>query len=184
MGSWLRSSLSPAAYNHVVYGKGAWVFHMLRMMLRDPAAKDPDARFAAFLRGLLEEFRHKPLTNLALQRAVEKVMTPAMDLEGSRSMEWFFDQWVSNTGIPRYKVEFDVRQRGERFLVRGKLKQAGVLETFTAPVPLYAPRAGAKPLLLGTVVTTGAETPFEFTLSFRPRRLLIDPNNTLLCVVE
>jgi hypothetical protein len=184
LGYRLRSSRSPAAYTNVVYGKGTWVFHMLRQLMREPGAKDPDARFARLLRGLAENYRHKPFSTEDLEREIERMMTKQMDLEGSGSMDWFFDQWVRATGIPRYSVEFDVRPRGQQFVVRGKLKQRGVPEPFVAAVPLYAPRSGAKPLLLGRVITSGAETHFEFTLGFRPRRILIDPEATTLCVVE
>jgi hypothetical protein len=192
LGPRLRSSKTAGAYERIFYSKGPWVFHMLRMMLRDSKAPqtsqatDPDERFKQLLRELLETYRHKPLSTDDLQRAVEKVMTPAMDLERNRSMEWFFDQWVRSTGIPRYSVTFDARPTaaGDRFIVRGKLKQGGVADTFTAAVPIYAPRAAGKSVLLGTVVTDGPETSFQFTTRTAPRRLLIDPNRTLLCVTQ
>jgi hypothetical protein len=43
LGSRLDSSRSPEGFEQLVYGKGAWVFHMLREMLREPGAKNPDA---------------------------------------------------------------------------------------------------------------------------------------------
>jgi hypothetical protein len=184
LGYRLRSSKTPNAFQQVVYGKGTWVFHMLRMMLLDPAAKNPDARFAQLLRELVESHRYRTLTTEDLQRAVEKVMTPAMALEGGRSMDWFFDQWVRSSGIPHYSVESTVRPRASGLLVRGTLKQSGVPENFIAAVPLYGVRPGGKPVLLGTVVTSGAETPFQFVSHVRPKRLLIDPQLTLLCVTQ
>lgn len=188
LGYRLRCSRSPAAFDRIVYGKGTWVFHMLRMMLRDPAAAanpaGADARFAQLLQRLLEAHRYHALSTDDLQKAVESVMTPAMALEGGRSMDWFFDQWVRGTGLPRYSVEFTVQPKGAQFVMRGTLKQAGVPETFLAAVPLYAARPGGKPVLLGTVVTSGAETPFQFVTPLRPRRLLIDPQQTLLCQTQ
>ena len=47
-------------------------------------------------------------------------MTPAMDLEGGRSMEWFFEQWVRGTGIPHYRVEFSTHHTDKGEVVRGK----------------------------------------------------------------
>ncbi|MBI3668790.1 MAG: hypothetical protein HY237_03280 [Acidobacteria bacterium] len=184
LGYRLRSSRAPNAYDRVVYDKGAWIFHMLRVMLRDPAGKNPDARFAGLLRSLLESHRYRTLTTEDLQRAVEKVMTPTMALEGGRSMDWFFDQWVRASGIPRYSVEFTVRPGAEGFVVRGRLKQSDVPETFIAAVPLYATRPGGKPVLLGTVVTSGERTPFQFVSRVAPKRLLIDSQLTLLCMTE
>jgi hypothetical protein len=190
LGYRLRSSKSPGGFTQVIYSKGTWIFHMLRTMLRDPAAKNPDARFHALLQNILRDFRHRGLSTEDFRREIEKVMTPAMALEGGRSMEWFFDQWVGNQGIPRYAVEFTARPpaaAGERFVIRGKLKQRGVPESFVAAVPIYAPRAATtegRPVLLGTVVTSGAETAFTFTARTAPKKLLIDPYFTLLCVVE
>jgi hypothetical protein len=181
LGYRLRSSKTPAGYERIVYEKGAWVFHMLRMMLRDPAAKNPDDRFSRLLRSLIESRRFRPVSTDDLQRAVEAVMTPQMALEGRRSMDWFFDQWVRGTGIPRYSVEFTSKPQGKGFLVRGTLKQADVPDSFLAPVPLYVSRAGGKPVLLGTVVASGPETSFRFTSTVAPKKLLVDPQMTLLC---
>jgi aminopeptidase N len=113
-------------------------------------------------------------------------MTPAMDLEGTRSMDWFFDQWVRSTGIPHYSVEFQVKPHDQEFLVTGKLMQRGVDEVFTEPVPLYGtrPGPGAKMEKLGVVVTNGTETRFRFVTKSRPVKIMIDPRNTVLCIAN
>lgn len=184
-GSRLRSSKSRSGYNRVIYGKGTWVFHMLRMMLREPAAKNPDARFARFLAVLVEDYRYKALSNEGLQRAAEKVMTPAMALEGGKSLDWFFDQFVHSTGIPKYEVEFSAKaQPNGTFLLKGKLKQSGVPANFIASVPIYLPRVSGKSVLLGNVVTNGAETSFQYTVRAAPKKLLIDPHLTLLAITD
>ncbi len=155
-------------------------------------ASEPDERFTNFLQSLTANYRHRALTTADLQREVEKVMPSEMDLEGTRktagrpgALDWFFDEWVRGTGIPKYSVQFDVKPQGDRFIVRGKLKQSGVPTSFIAPVPIYAPRAaGGKPVLLGNIVTNGAETPFQFTVRAAPKKLLIDANLKLLCLTE
>ena len=55
--------------------------------------------------------------------AAVAVMTQTPGRPGA--MDWFFDEWVRDSGIPKYFVEFDVKPAGERFVVRGKLKQNG-----------------------------------------------------------
>lgn len=180
LGRRLDSARTPRAYEAVIYGKGTWVMHMIREMLRDPAARDSDARFRALLSSTLREYRFKPLSTDDFERAVEQQMTPAMDVEGTHSMKWFFDQWVRATGIPRYSVEFEAKARGDEFVVSGKLEQTGVDDVFTALVPIYGARAGQKPQKLGVVVTIGPETRFRFVSRFRPTRLVIDPHSTLL----
>ena len=186
-GTRLNSSRSPNAYNVVVYSKGTWIIHMLREMLRQPAAargKDPDARFTALLRTLAANYAQKPLTTADLQREVEAVMTKSMDLESGHSMEWFFAEYVRGTGIPHYKVEFTAKHTEKGYQVRGKLLQGGVPESFIAPVPLYASTGVGRTVYLGTVTATGAETPFSFTSTVDPHKLLIDPHMTLLCVAD
>jgi len=188
LGYRLRSADAPGAYANIVYGKGTWVWHMLRTMLRDTRAANPtgnpDARFHTLLRRMLENYRYKGISTGDLRREVEKLMTKEMDLEEDGTMTWFFEQWVKATGIPRYAVRYDVRPRGQGFVVRGTLRQTDVPEVFTAAVPIYATRQGGRPVLLGRVITLGQETAFEFTVPFRPAQLQIDPNLTLLRNVE
>jgi hypothetical protein len=185
LGFRLNSSVNPIGYEEIIYAKATWVFHMLHMMLRDPQSKDPDARFVALLRGLAESHSDAALTTGDLQSAVEKVMLPTMDLEGGHSMDWFFDQYVRGTGIPQYKVDFTVQHAaGEQFVVKGALHQSNVPADFLARVPLYVTYLGGKPILLGYVTTSGADTSFRFTTHVSPKHILIDPDLTLLAEVN
>src|SRR5271166_1017122 len=187
IGRRLTSSHSPEAYNVVVYAKGTWILHMLREMLRQPGAangKDPDARFIALLHTLVAKYARSALTTADFQREVESVMTPRMDLEGGRSMEWFFAEYVRGTGIPHYKVQFTSRHTEKGVQIHGQLLQSGVPRSFIAPVPIYASTGIGRTVFLGTVVTTGDETNFTFTAPTAPHKLQIDPHMTLLCVSE
>ncbi|MFZ1112498.1 MAG: M1 family aminopeptidase [Candidatus Acidiferrales bacterium] len=177
----LDTSKTPDAYRIIVYEKGAWVIHMLRMMLRDPRKNNPDARFDELLKNTLAEHRFQTLSTAQLENEVQRLMTPSMDLESSRSMDWFFDQWVRQTGIPEYSLSFSLRPRESRFLVEGSLEQRNVAAVFTERVPIYGAPAQGKPVFLGDVVTTGVTTPFRFTARFRPLKLEIDPEHTILC---
>jgi Peptidase family M1 domain len=181
LGFRLRSSINPNGYEELIYPKSTWVFHMLREMLRDPHSPEPDAKFAGLLRSLIEAYREAPLSTEKLQRAVEHVMTPAMDLEGDHSMSWFFDEYVRSTGIPRYKVDFTVEPQGDHFIVKGTLHQTEVPTRFVENVPLYATRAGGKSVYLGHVSTNGPNTRFQFRAAFAPHHIAIDPELTLLC---
>ncbi|MFZ0820753.1 MAG: M1 family aminopeptidase [Candidatus Acidiferrales bacterium] len=181
LGYRLRSSLNLDGYDEVTYAKATWVFHMIRMMLRNTSAKDPDERFVALIRSLTESHQRGFLTTADLQGALEKTMLPAMNLEGDHSMEWFFDEWVRATGIPHYKVEFTVQKSGEEYVVKGSLNQSDVPSTFLESVPLYTQNALGKPELLGHVTTSGEKTSFRFVTRFAPKRILVDPFKTLLC---
>ena len=184
LGNRLISSKSPTGFEEVIYSKGSWVMHMLREMLRQPGAKDPDARFNALLRNLSTKYAYRALSTDDLQHEVEAVMTPAMDLEGGRSMEWFFEQWVRGTGIPHYRVEFSTHQTEKGLVVRGKLHQTEVPHSFIAIVPLYASSGTGHSVFLGAVLAAGPETSFHFAVEASPRKIIIDPQMTLLCTTE
>jgi len=153
---------------------------MLREMLREPGAKNPDARFMGLLRTLQTKYAYRALSAGDLQREIEAVMTPAMEIEGHRSMEWFFANWVRGTGVPHYRVEYSVKHSEKGFIVKGKLLQHGVANSFVAPVPIYSSTGG----YLGRVIAGGPETPFHFVSTREPGKLLIDPQMTLLCAID
>jgi Peptidase family M1 domain len=180
LGTRLNSSRTPEGFESLVYGKGAWVMHMLREMLREPKAKNPDARFMALLGTLRSKYAYRALSTGDLQREVEAVMTPAMAIEGRRSMEWFFSDWVRGTGVPHYKLDYTVKPSDQGFVIKGKLLQTGVAASFVAPVPVYS-RTGA---YLGRVIAGGPETSFRFVAARDPGKLLVDPQMTLLCVAD
>jgi hypothetical protein len=180
LGSRLDSSKTPGGFETVVYSKGTWVFHMIREMLREPKTKNPDARFISFLLTLQKNYAYQALSTMDLQRELEAIMTPAMAIEGRRSMEWFFSDWVRGTGIPHYKLEYTTRRTEKGFAVRGKLRQTEVPDSFVAPVPIYT--AGGA--YLGRIIAGGPETSFHFVSERDPGKLVIDPQMTLLCIAD
>jgi hypothetical protein len=183
LGPRLNSSKSPSGYEEIVYSKGTWIIHMLREMLRQPGSRNPDSRFCALLQTLVTKYAYRALSTDDLQHEVEAVMTPGMDLEGGHSMEWFFEEWVRGTGIPHYRVEFTTHHTEKGYLIRGELLQTGVPRSFIASVPLYAAGAGYG-ALLGTVVTAGPKTTFQFVATVPPHKIVVDPRMTLLCTSE
>ena len=86
--------------------------------------------------------------------------------------------WVRGSGMPHYRIEYSTKQTEKGFVVRGKLLQTGVIDSFVAPVPIYSTGAG----YLGRVIAGGPETTFRFVSARDPGRLQIDPQMTLLCV--
>lgn len=184
LGSRLSAPEFPDPYDVIVYDKGAWVMHMLHVLMRDENSKQPDARFQAFLQSVLTDYKYRPLTTDEFEKEAEKEMTPAMDLDGSGNLRWFFDQWVKNTGVPRYKVKFATKPYKNGVLVYGTLSQEDVDESFVARVPLYEVAGRGKLSLLGNVVTSGELTHFHFVARSRPERIAIDPHLTVLCVTN
>src|SRR5215475_3204152 len=180
LGNRLTSSKAPEGFELVIYSKGAWIIHMIREMLRQPGSKNPDARFQAFLQKLYSKYGYHALSTDDLKHELDAVMTPAMDLDGNHSMEWFIEDWVRGTGVPHYRIEYSTKRTEKGFAVKGKLVQTRVPRGFVAPVPIYS--AGGT--YLGRVIAGGEETPFHFTVASDPGKLQIDPQMTLLCVID
>lgn len=180
LGNRLSSSKSQEGFEIVVYSKGAWVIHMIREMLRQSGTRTPDAKFQSFLQNLYKKYQYRALSTIDLQHELEAVMTPAMDLDGNHSMEWFMEDWIRGTGVPHYKIEYSTKRSEKGFIVRGKLLQSRVPRGFVAPVPIYS--AGGS--YLGRVIASGDETQFHFTAAADPGKLQVDPQMTVLCVVD
>jgi len=180
LGLRLNTSQVPDAYNTVIYDKGTWVIHMLRELLRDPTAPDPDSRFFADLRGFRERFEGRLATSADLQRAFETRLPTALDLTQDGRLSWFFHEWLDSTELPRYQLG-NVRWSDERGLrrVTGTLRQLEVADSFLMPVPLFL-SDGTTRVPLGRVVVEGHAAEFSFTTAARGTTLLIDPENSIL----
>jgi len=117
-------------YQALVYEKGAWVLHMLRMMMLDLSTAKDD-RFSAMLRDYHDLYAGRSATTDEFRAVVEKHV--------GAPMNWFFDQWVMGTALPTYHVAWkseptdDGRQR-----VRFRVTQEGVPADFQAWVLVSA----------------------------------------------
>jgi hypothetical protein len=183
LGIRLSSSLAPEGYGAVVYTKGPWVVHMLRELFRDPKTGSDQTFFRA-LGELARRGETTPLTTDLLQKQLESVLPAHADLEETQKLDWFFQQWVYATGVPHYALTWQVRGRaGADLRVEGRIEQTGVPEDFLMPVPVYA-RTGKQLRRLGRVVVTGTSVAFRFPVAQSPDELVLDPQRTVLAVLE
>ena len=167
----LRSAKFPGAYRAVVYGKGAWIIHMLRGVIGDEA-------FFALLRGLLERNSGDTVTTDDFRQQVAGVAPSGF---GDEELVNFFEQWVYGTGIPTLSVDFEQRKvsGGHELLV--SLNQAGVPEHFVTRVPVEITlESGA--VLRRYEYTNGSRTQIPVSLENKATRVVIDPEDLLLAV--
>ncbi len=181
LGTRLQSSKHPDGYITLVYEKGAWIFHMLRYLFQD-SSSNSDSRFPVFVKELMKDYGGKLITTADLQRVAEKHMTKGMDLEGNRKLDWFFEEWVYDTGIPTYRLNYSlVPLKDGKVVVKGKILQEDVSESFTMPVEVFAHYTGDREVRVGRVEVSGKETSFRFTLASKPLKVSLDDHHQILC---
>jgi aminopeptidase N len=127
----LNSGKTGNVARFMIYPKGAYILHMLRMMMHD--RKSGDERFIAMMKDFVHSNFNRDVSTEDFKRAVERHMTAQMDLDGNGRMDWFFDEWVYGTEVPRYRFEYTLN--GDT--LTGRVTQSGVSENFKMLVPVY-----------------------------------------------
>ncbi|HYO63988.1 MAG TPA: carboxypeptidase regulatory-like domain-containing protein [Pyrinomonadaceae bacterium] len=127
----LNNAKTAGAYRRLVYPKGAYILHMLRMMMFD--AQTGDERFRRMMQDFIKTHFNKDVSTEDFKRIVEKHITPEMNIQADGKMDWFFDEWVYGTEMPSYR--FDYKITGNT--LSGTLTQSGVSDKFRMLVPLY-----------------------------------------------
>lgn len=185
MGQRIASSeTGRGSYQDLIYSKGGYVLHMLRMQLTDPRNPDPDHLFKDMMQDYCKTFDNKPASTEDFKAIVEKHMTRAMDLDGNHKMDWFFNQYVYGTGIPQYKFHASLEPTADgKTHVQGQIARSGVPDTWKDVVAVYA-HIGDKTVLLGTLGVTHPTEPIDVTVGGKFDRLTINDYEDLLADVK
>ncbi len=142
-------------YQNLVYPKGAYILHMVRMMMWTP--KEGDGRFMDTMHDFLSTYRLQAATTEDFKAIVEKHMSPAMDLDRNHRMDWFFNQYVYGTDLPNYHFESELTQIGDKSSIHFKLTQSGVGEDFKMLVPIYLELSDGRVMHLGAATIHGSK---------------------------
>jgi len=129
----LNNAKTGGVARFLIYPKGAYILHMLRMMMYQQA-KGGDVRFQEMMKDFVKTHFNQPVSTEDFKAAVEKHMTPEMNVDNNGKMDWFFNQWVYGTQVPAYKLEYKLSSEG---VLNGKLTQSGVSDDFVMLVPIY-----------------------------------------------
>ena len=115
-------------YEDLVYPKGAFILHMIRMMMWTP--KEGDARFKETMHDFVNTYRLQAATTEDFKAIVEKHMSPGMDLEGNHRMDWFFREYVYGTDLPAYHFRGEATPNDAGASLHVMLTQSGVPAEF------------------------------------------------------
>jgi len=188
MGTRLDTSRAGAGnYRRLIYGKGSFVLHMLRMLMYN-AQNDGDARFKAMMHDYVKTYTGRAASTEDFQRIAEKYMPPGMDLDSNHRLDWFFEDWVYGTQLPDYSVSSQFLRDGENVLMDLSLTQRNVDDSFRNAMPIYLELADGRIVRLGTLGIKGNQTTKQRVplgkMKDLPRRALINANFDTLCTID
>lgn len=191
LGVRLLSSHFPEGYEAISYGRGTWLFHMLRTMLQDGATPRPGSRrrlqggtdepFVRALRKVRERYEGKSIGTRELLEVFAEELPSTLRYEGKSSLDWFLAGWVNGTALPKLELKtVKFTEKGNATVVSGTILQKDAPADLVTSVPIYAVFAGTPPLLLGRVFADGKESTFHLSTSARVHKIVLDPYQTIL----
>ena len=151
-----------AAYQSIIFHKGAMVFRMLR----ETMGKE---KFDQLLHSFLEEYRGKNASIDDFEKLASRVAVV--------NLRYFFAQWIEGTGVPEFAVDYQIiRTRAGKFRTRGTVKQS--LDTLRMPVQLLLRTEGDTQTM--TTRIEGKSEDFDFESNGQPLEVVVDPNYRIL----
>ena len=179
MGLRLISPKTENAYQGVTYAKGAYVLQMLRSIMYSP--EDQDKPFIAMMHDFVESHRDKPASTESFKATVERHMSKIMDLQGNGKLDWFFNEWVYGTQVPRYHFEYQLTSADAgRVKLHMTITQSEVDEHFAMLVPVFVD-FGKGMVRIGQVAVAGNSTrTADLILPEKPKNVTLNAYKDIL----
>lgn len=155
-----------AAYQSIVFHKGAMVFRMLR----ENMGKE---KFDQLMHNFLDQYRGKNASIDDFEKLASQI--------AAENLRYFFAQWVESTGVPEFSVDYQIiRTRSGKFRTRGTVKQT--LDALRLPVQLMLRSEGDSQTT--TIRLDGKSEDFDFESNGQPQEVIVDPNYKILRMSE
>ncbi len=190
LGTRLLSSRMPDGYEAINYGRGTWLFHMLRTMLRDAEVQEAghkiqpgsvDEPFVRGLRKIRQRYEGKSISTAEMLEVFAEDLPASLRYQGKKSLDWFLDGWINGTALPRLELKsVKFLQKGQSVIVSGTILQKDAPEDLITSVPVYAAGPGKQMKLLGRVFADGEESTFHVMAPAGTHKIVLDPYATVL----
>jgi len=107
-------------------------------MYADQASGNRDQAFIDMMHDFMESHHDSPASTESFKAIAEKHMTKLMDLQKNGRLDWFFNEWVYGTHVPRYHLKYDVQPGdGGNVKVHVEIAQSEVDDQFAMFVPVF-----------------------------------------------
>jgi hypothetical protein len=169
LGDRLNAENTPTGYR-LVYTKGGYVLHTLRMLLRDFARGD-DSRFMAMMHDYVDTWRGKNASTADFEAIVDKHF--------GRDMSWFFRRYVYGTEVPDVEIRYSVTGAGTDQALNIEIAQKGVSPDSITWMPVVV--TTEKATTFGNLVVTGATAQGKIPLPAPLKSVEFNPLNAVLC---
>lgn len=140
-------------YRDLVYPKGAYILHMIRVLSWTP--KTGDQWLMETLQDFVNTYRGQPASTEDFKAILEKHMTPAMDIDGNHKLDWFFNEYVYGTALPHYAFTSALRTDENGTTAHIRLVQSNVDPSFKMLIPVYAELSDGRTIRIGSFFLTG-----------------------------
>lgn len=179
MGLRLIAPRTASAYQDVTYAKGAYVLQMLRSMMYSP--QDQDKAFIEMMHDFVASHRDKAASTESFKEIAEKHITKSMDFQRNGRLDWFFNEWVYGTQVPRYHFEYQVAPGdGDQVKLHITITQSEVDEQFAMLVPVFAD-FGKGMVRLGQIGVVGNTTrSLDILLPSQPKKVALNAYKDIL----
>jgi hypothetical protein len=181
LGHRLNTKKTFGAYSTLIYNKGALVLRMLHFLFTDPASGNGEA-FFAMMTDFVNRYRNGVASTDDFRRVANEhfVKTPIARTYGMSSLDWFFSQWISQSYLPSYHLDYQLQDQPDgKVLLTGTVTQEGAPNDWFMVLPL-ALTFGGKQAAFTTVAADGPKAPFSIKLPSRPTKVDLDPNRWVL----
>ncbi len=171
-----NSSETEGDYNLIIYKKGAWVLHMLRMMLLDLKTMNEDL-FKNMMKDYYNSYKGKKANTEDFIKIVNKHF--------GEDMTWFFNQYVYNVEIPEYEFSYKTEiTDGGKYQVYCKMKQNNVPPDFKMYIPILVKFDNDQFARL-RIFANGSNAIVKLPLlPLEPEEIIFNDLNSVLCEVD
>jgi hypothetical protein len=152
---------------------------MLRSIMYSP--QEQDKPFIAMMHDFVESHRDRPASTESFKAIAEKHMSKIMDLEQNGRLDWFFDEWVYGTQVPRYHFDYQLLPAdGGKVKLHMNITQSDVDDRFAMLVPVFAD-FGKGMMRIGQIGIVGNSTrSTDVVLPTQPKKVALNAYKDIL----